>query len=275
MKKNIIILFLSILSIPIISAQKLKGNKNVTVEQREVPAYNAIAVRDKINVIFTASEVPDVRVETDENLQSTVEVRVNNEMVLEVFLVQEISRKKALNIFIGVPESILQIEAQDKVKIKTEGSINAKSLSITAKDYADLELNLNCDELFVAAQDKTNTKIIAKNTKNIQLTLNDKSFVKAQINTAKIDASVQDYASLNLEGKCEEFVLQTDGNTNIKAKSLESDYADIKALDRPNIYVNVSKEIIISVEDMTEIYLYNEPKIFIDKFTGKSSLYKK
>ncbi len=275
MKQKTFFIALSLFASLTLSAQKIKGNKNVTLENRETGFFDAIEIQDKIHVILTASDSGKVRVETDENLQEIVEVQTGESGVLHVFLSQEISRKKTLKVYIGAPGTLQNISLADKAKCTGEKELDFDHLTITAKDNAVVNLKVNTGELTVNNQDKANIDLDITSADLVTFHLTGKSTTKAHVNTSKITSGIQEYASLHLEGKTSEFVLQTDGNTNIKAKKLEAEYADIKATEKPDIFVNVSKEIIISSEDNTEIYLYNQPKIFIDKFTGKSCLYKK
>ena len=275
MKKIVLLVALSLVSSLVTNAQKIKGNKNVTTEQREVGVFDAIAIQDKIEVVLTPSETGEVRVETDENLQEIVEVETDEAGILQVFLSQDISRKKALKVHIGVPESLRQISLDDKVKCTGEKELQMERLSIKAKGNAKLDIIIKTDSIEVNTQDRASLNLDIVSETAATFHISGKSTVKTHTNTAKVLADVQDYAALYLEGKTGEFVIQADGNTNIKAKNFEAEYADIKATGKPNIYINVSKEIIINSEDDTEIYLYNNPKIFIDTFSGKSTLYKK
>ncbi len=274
MTRIILLLTISLLAIPISNAQKLKGNKNVITEERNVMNFSSILVKNKLNVFIEESTTNNVRVETDENLQMAVETRVFDG-VLEVYLSQEIKRKKILKIYIGVTDSIRRIEAQDRSSIIGKNEIHTGLIELITKDYASINLILKSDELIVIGGDKSSMELIADVPENISVVLDQKSFVKMNASTNKINVSLTDNATLKLSGNCKELITTTDTNSNIRGKELLTDYADIKATGRSNVYVNVKEEIIINAEEMSEIYLYDNPKIFIDKFTDKSTLHKR
>jgi len=267
-------MLLSLLTINYSQAQKLKGNKNVTLENREIEPFTSILLKGKINVVLQESPIAKVTVETDENLQSAVETRVIDN-VLEVYLSQEIKSKKALNITIGVTDSIQRIEAHDRVKITSENEIHTYATEIVAIGSASIQLNLRSKTLSIIGEEKSKFDLVVSVKDTLNIDLKSKSALKMQSNAYKIKANITDSSSIKYEGICKEIEIDADGSTTIKGKDLLTDYAYINATGKSNITVNTARELTLYSDGSTSINLYDNPKIYIEKFGGKSILRKK
>lgn len=274
MKKITIILLLSLLSVNYSQAQKLKGNKNVTIENREIEPFSAIVLRGKIDVTLQESPMGKVTIETDENLQSAVETRVVD-AVLEVYLSQEIKYKKALIITIGVTDSIQLIETHDRVRISSENEIHSNSTEIVALGKSSVQLNLRSNSIVLRGEEKSNFNLVLSVKDTLDIFLKSKSSLKMQVNAYKIKASITDSSSINGEGICKEINIDADGSTSFKGKDLLTDYADIKNTGKSNITINAAKELILYSDGSVMTNLYDNPQIIIKKFSGKSTLKKK
>lgn len=274
MKKITIVLFLSLLTFNYTNAQKLKGNKNVTIENREIEPFSAILLKGKINVVFQESPMGKVTVETDENLQSAVETRVIDG-VLEVYLSQEIKSKKALNITIGVTDSIQRIEARDKVKITSEDEIHTIETEIIALENASIQLQLKSKKLSIVGEDKSKFDLNVNVVETLNIALQTKSYLKMQSNALTIIASLKDSSSIKYEGICKDITINAEGSGSIKGKDLLVDNATIKATGRSNITINTAKKLKLYTDGSVIINLYDNPQIVIEKFAGKSTLRKK
>ena len=168
MKKLIFIFLISLVFAPFSNAQKLKGNKNVTLENREIDSFNTIIVKNDLHVILEESQENNVRVETDENLQSAVEIRVSNK-VLEVYLSQDIRRKKTLKIYIGVTDLLQRIEVLDHAKITGEKSIHTGIIELITEDNGTLEVNIIEPDISIVGKDKSDMKLVRKAYNNINV----------------------------------------------------------------------------------------------------------
>ena len=134
-------LFLSFLIIGQTTAQeKLKGNKIVINQDRDLDDFNAIEVSDNIDVILSQSNNQSVSVEADKNLMDAISTEVNNG-TLSVRLTQRISRKKALVIYITVNEELEEITGKDKADIRGKSRLNFNTLTLNG--LGDSKINLD------------------------------------------------------------------------------------------------------------------------------------
>lgn len=275
MKKIIFLLTFSLFFISTIDAQeKLKGNKNVITQHREIGFFDAILVKDDLKVFITESPINKVSVETDDNLQVAVETRIADN-TLEVYLSNPISRKKKLNIYIGVTDSIHRIEGRDHATIIGENEIHTNNIEVIAHDNATIKMSFRTTNFSATAQDRSDLNCSVSATNAINVSLEQNASFKSQASCEIFTASLSDSASLKPTGNCQEIIVISNDNGSFRGKDMLTDYASIQATDRADVFINASKELIINSENNAAIHIYNNPKIFIEKFVDKSSLHKK
>ncbi len=274
MKKIILALFVSLFFLQYGTAQKLKGNKVVTLENRDVGAFHSILVKGKVAVFVTPNAEGIVSVETDENLHDAVKTEVVDG-VLEVYVAQKITRKKLLEISIGITDSIQQIELRDRASVVGMAEIQANSLSLVVSDNAAVEMTLNTENLSVLGHDRAKLNLIVTNEAQLDIVLDGHSYTEMQISSEKTNARITEDASLRISGNCTDLIVTAKDNVDFKGQGLLVAYASVKATDKSNTTVNVSKELSISSENKAKIYVYDNPTFFLDKFIDKSTLYKK
>ncbi len=273
--KPLVSLFIALFIVQFSQAQdKLKGNKNVVTQHRDVMPFTGILVKDNLDIIISESPNSKVSVETDENLQIAVETRVTNG-TLEVYLSQPIARKKKLKVFVGVTDSIQKIEVRDNASILGENEIHAKDLSIIAQDNASLKLRFRLDKLTATIDDRSdaNLEITAKD--NIIVAMEHNASLKLKTTCDNLSVNLADSSSLKATGNCNELAAICSDNGSFKGKELLTDKATIQASDRTDVYVNASKKLFINIENNAELYIYDNPKLVIEKFTDKATLFKK
>ena len=151
MKKVFFLLFI-FTSINFVGQEKLKGDKIVVTEDRNISEFTKIEIRDDIDVILKQGENQSVTVESDENLQGAVLTNVSNN-TLTIDLSNKIIRKKTLLVYVTVNQNIDEIITKDKSKLITSGSLNFNNITINAEgdskiimDLKTTDFNLNNNE---------------------------------------------------------------------------------------------------------------------------------
>ena len=262
-----ITLFFTVLTITTINSQeKLKGNKDVTTENRSISDFNKIDVIDNIDVFLTYNEIQSVNVETDSNLQDAVITEVNNG-TLVIKLSDKIVRKKELMVHIKVNRKLKEINGYNNAKIMSKNSIAIDSLTINTFDNSDINLKIN-------SKKSSNLKLeILSNT--ITINAEENSNLKGTVDTKEAVLTLLDKASINLEGSTAFFEIETLGNTSFKGKDFKSEKALVNATNSSNTYINTAKAIDIRAKNSAEVYLYSNPKITLTEFFDKASLHKR
>jgi hypothetical protein len=273
--KKVILVLVSFFLIQFSQAQdKLKGNKNVTTQHREIDNFNAILIKDNLHVSISESPNSKVSVETDENLQIAVETRVTNG-VLEVYLSQPIARKKKLNVVIGVTDSIQKIEVRDNASLIGENEIHCTNMNIVAQDNASLKLKFRLNNLTATIDDRSDATIEASTKDDVIIALDHNADLKLKTTCDKLSVNVSESSLLKASGNCKDLEIISNDNGSFKGKELLTDNATVQATDRSDVYINASKKLVVNIENNAELYIYDNPELIIEKFSDKATLFKK
>jgi len=133
MKNLSITIILAILTINGFAQTKLKGNKKVITQNREVEYFNKIVVKNDLKVIFSNGTRAEVSVETDENLQDAITTRSEGG-TLDIYISQPIATSKQLMVYVSVVDTLLTIETRDKASITSENEIITNQLNLMSFD---------------------------------------------------------------------------------------------------------------------------------------------
>ena len=257
-----------------ISAQeKLKGNKEVTTENRKISNFSSIEVIDNIDVELIFSNNQSVTVETDSNLQSAINTEVSND-VLTIKLNAKILRKKELKVTVKVNSDLKNIFTYNNSKVLSKNSLNIDSLAINTFDNSDIDLKLNSKLITINAKKTSDLKF--EILSDLLVIRNEESAsIKATINTNSIETTILDRSNLDLTGNTNNLNLEALGNSSFKGKDLETNTTFVNASNNAKAYIQCVESIDISTKNSAEIFIYSNPKITITEFFDKSSIHKK
>jgi len=257
-----------------ISAQeKLKGNKEVTTENREISNFSSIEVIDNIDVELIFSNNQSVTVETDSNLQSAINTEVSND-VLTIKLNAKILRKKELKVTVKVNSDLKNIFTYNNSKVLSKNSLNIDSLAINTFDNSDIDLKLNSKLITINAKKTSDLKFEILSD-HLVIRNEESASIKATINTNSIETTILDRSNLDLTGNTNNLNLEALGNSSFKGKDLETNTTFVNASNNAKAYIQCVESIDISTKNSAEIFIYSNPKITITEFFDKSSIHKK
>ena len=255
------------------SQEKLKGNKEVTTEDRTISDFNKLEVIDNVAVFLTYNEKQSVNVETDSNLQESVITEVNNG-TLVIKLSDKIVRKKELMVHIKVNRKLKEINSYKSAKIMSKNSLAIDSLTINSFDNSDIDLKLNSKIVQINSKKSSDLKLgILSNSININAVEN--SDLKGTLDTKDALFTLLDKASINIYGSATNIEIETLGSAVFKGKEFMSDNVLLNASNTSNTYINAKETIDLRAKNSAEVYLYSNPKITITEFFDKASLYKR
>jgi hypothetical protein len=132
--------------------EKLEGNGKVSSQQREVSPFNAIELKGVFNTVLVQGTKEAVLVETDENLQELITVKVENN-VLKVGMKDSTSFGK-------VSKMVVRITLVDLSRLQSEsvGSLSCAStlrlphhLKVKVQSVGTTSLDLDADTLEIEA----------------------------------------------------------------------------------------------------------------------------
>ena len=273
--KHIVQLFIGVFLISsVISAQeKLKGNKEVTTQNRSISEFNKIEVIDNIEVVLTYNQSQSLKVETDSNLQDAVLTEVENG-VLTIKTSDRIIRKKELKVHINVNGMLKEVYGYNNCKIVSKSLLDIDSLSINAFDNADVELKLNSKLIYINSKKTSDLKLEILSDELI-VRAEESSKIKATANIKESIIEVLDRATFVADGSSTDLELTTQGNSSFKGREFETASTIVKASNNSDAFVNVTGNLDISAINSSEVYIYSDPKIELTEFFDKASIHKR
>ncbi len=272
--KFVFFLVLLLASVTTLVAQKkLKGNKTVVTENRDISEFTKIEIRDNIDVILTQGNSQSVIVETDENLQVAVLTEVKDG-TLFIHLFRKIIKKKALNIYITLDQYIDNITTKGKAKVTADGIFNFNNLTVNAEGDSKIIMDLKTDQFTLNNNESANVNFNV-NTEHAAINTNKRGKAKINISSNTIELLAQGNSTTELLGDCEDIFITTEGKSNVRASKLECNDAIVNASDGSDVHVNSKTSISISATNLSEIYIYSNPTITMEKFTDKAIIRKK
>jgi len=276
MKKSLLIIFFSLISYALCSAQsteKVKGNRMVSIQATDISSFHTIDLDEDFEVEIVYAKLPYVEIETDENLHQFIEFQVIDS-VLTFNKTIKITSKKRLNITVAYDDALNHIETSGDAEILSLSTINFASGSLKARESSKVGLTVKSDSFKVDADDKTKIKLnVTSDTCVVNLSGNSK--IDALINTNEMAATLYQRSHANIEGNCDFSNINMDNNTEFNGKNFSINTCEVLCAISSDAYLEVRDLITIKASGASSIYLYNDPKIEINKLTDTSKIQKK
>ena len=276
MKHSLTVLFFALLSSSLCIAQsieKIKGNRNVTKQTTNIEPYHTIALDEDFEVEIIYDKNPYVEVETDENLHEFIKFQVIDS-VLTFNKTIKITSKKKLNIKVTYNDALKHIETSGDAEILSLATVDLENASLKTRGTSKVGLTVKSDNFDINTDDKSKVKLNLT-SKNCILNLNGNSKVDALINTTNLMATLYQRAIANIEGSCDISKLDLDNNTAFNGKNLTTNNCDVICAINSDAYLEIRESLTIEASGTSSIYLYENPKIVINKLADTAKLQKK
>ena len=122
--------------------------------------------------------------------------------------------------------------------------------------------------------DKSKAELnVTANTSTLELS--DNSKLEALINSTDIKIDLYQRADAKIEGDVDTLGIRADNSTNFIGKNLTSNTCTVLAEGSSDVYIQAIEEVTIDATGSSEIHLYENPKIIINKFSDTVKLHKK
>tara|TARA_R110002126_G_scaffold10501_7_gene47764 strand:- start:7650 stop:8486 length:837 start_codon:yes stop_codon:yes gene_type:complete len=276
MKQSLTFLFFALLSSSLCiaqSAEKIKGNRNVTIQTTHIESYHTIALDADFEVEIIYDKNPYVEVETDENLHEFIEFQVIDS-VLTFNKTIKITSKKKLNIKVTYNDALKHIETSGDAELSSLATMNLENGSLKTRGASKAGLTVKSNNFDINTDDKSKVKLNLT-SENCILNLSGNSKIDALINTTQLSATLYQRAHANIEGSCDISKLNLDNNSVFNGKNFTTDTSDVVCAISSDAYLEVKENITIEASGTSSIYLYENPKIIINKLTDTAKLQKK
>jgi len=253
--------------------EKLKGNKVVSTENRDISDFSKIEVIDNVSVFLIYNESQSVIVEADSNLQTAIITEVVDG-TLTIRTSEVIGRHKALNIHLKVGKNLQQINTYNNARISSNNLLTIDNLAINSFDNSSFNLKLNSKniEIHGIKTSKLNFEILSE---KLTINLEDSSNLKGIIDTKEIIITSVDKASITINGTTDLLEMDSAGNTSFKGENFEIKNAIIKSNNSASIYVNVTENLELYSNHSSQLHLFSNPEIIIHEFYDKALIRKR
>lgn len=157
MKQKILILSLLILTVSMHScvlSPSVKGDGNVTEEERKTADFDGIKASRGMNVYITQGDDFRVMVKADENLHDYIETQVDNG-ILVVSSSANIRKSKAKAVYVTLP-NVETVKASAGSNVFTESGIRANELDVKSSAGSNINLEVKADKIMVSASAGSN-----------------------------------------------------------------------------------------------------------------------
>jgi hypothetical protein len=276
MKKSLITLVLCALLFSISQAQnpdKIKGNRLVSIVNTEINSFHTIALDEDFKVDFIYNKIPSVEIETDENLHEFIEF-FTRDSILYFNHTKKITSKKKLNIKVMYDDFLQHFQTTDKSELNGLTPIDLTNGTLNTSGSSKVALTLKTDNFNFEGSDKSKVKLNLT-ADSCTVTMRGSSKIEALINAPKILGSLKDKSSAIIEGNCDTADLELDDNSQFNGKNFTLTTCNIISNTSSDAYLEVIKDVTIDATGSSAIYLYQNPKITINKMTDTSKLQKK
>jgi hypothetical protein len=213
----------------------VKGNGNVTIEERDVNAsFSSIKATEGLNVYLTQADTESITVEADENLQELILTEINDG-ILKIHTKQNIGRSTSKKIMVSFKD-VSKIVSTSGSSVYSENGISASSLELKSTSGSNMKLELN-----------TNT-----------------------LNSTSTSGS-----NMRLSGTTTQLIAEATSGSTIKAGNLKSESTKVKATSGANITVNTSKQLTAKASSGASIKYYGDPESVDQSAGGSGSISRK
>ena len=274
--KNVTLFLLVVLGYSITSfaqnSEKVKGDRNLTIKQTYIDGFKKIVVGEDFKVELFYNKKPSVEIETDDNLHEYISIQVIDS-VLTLTTTRDIRAKK-LNVKVNYGDEFSDIEVKDDGEVRSLTSLELHNASLKTSGSSRAYLNIKTDDFSFISSDKTKVKLNITAT-NVAAEISDNTKMDALINATTVKMDLYQRANSDIEGTIESLTLRTDNNAQFNGKNFTTKTCNVIAELASDIYVEVIEDIVIEASGSSEVYLYGNPKITINKFTDTVKLQKK
>ncbi|WP_431158534.1 GIN domain-containing protein [Winogradskyella poriferorum] len=276
MKKQLLVLIFMLATVPTVlsqSTQKIKGDRNVTIKQTFIDDFETIVVDGDFAIEVVYNSKPSVEIEADDNLHDVIQFNVVDS-VLSFSQTMRITSKKKLNIKVNYGDALSNIQVKGDGEIRSLTSMELGDVTLSTSDNSRAYLNINSKTFGYKSSGKSKTRLNLT-TDSSYVELSDTSKLDALIKSRVTNFDLYQRSDAVIEGISDSSLIRVDNSSNLTGSKFEVKQVDATLEDNSDITIAVEESIVISASGNSEVYLYGNPSITINKLEGTSKLQKK
>lgn len=253
--------------------EKIKGDRNVTSKETNINSFNRIVVGEKFKIDLIEGSSASVFVEADDNLHDVIDFSVTDS-VLSFKTSKKITSSKKLNIKVVYTKTLKQIETMDAGEISSLTSLNLDEVVLINSGTSRAYLNIKTQKFKHINSEKAKVKLNLT-AANTTLELGENSKLEALINSENIEVDMFQRSEAKIEGEVSILNINTDNSSSFIGSNLTSTSCQLICELDSDAAVQVTESLTIEASGSSQIYIYDNPKITINKFTDTAKLHKK
>ena len=272
--RKILLLIIILFSISAVAQKKdkIKGDKNVTSEERTFDYFSKIEVNDKIKLSLKQDNSVRLAIEADENLHDVIESEIEDG-TLVLSLNRRVTSSKRFNLTLYI-DDLEGLELNDDSEIKGIDTFNFFDVHVTLNDKSDVKIDIESQTFSLVSNEKSKGDFTIK-ADSISLNMKESSKIKYVINTEKLDVDYDGNSTGEFVGKVTNLVLNANDNATFRGAELIAQESSINASNNSSSYINSKNNLIITAKDKSKIYIFNSPTIELKSFEDTSSIFKR
>ena len=163
---------------------------------------------------------------------------------------------------------------KDDAELRSLTSLQLTNTTLRTSGNSRAYLNIKTGNFTYNSYDKSKARLnLTADSTSIELSGTSK--LDALINSKSLNMDLYQRSDATVEGDTETSVLRLDNSTTFKGKNFSSITCDLLSEGKSSTTLTVTEGITIDASGSSQIYLYGEPKIVINKFTDTAKLQKK
>ncbi len=257
-----------------VSAQreKVKGSRNVKELSEPLRPFTDIKVIDGLEVTLMEDVTTGYDLEMDDNLLELISFDIRDSTLL-VSTRKDIRSSKKLNIIVRFQE-LHSVTVAAYSKVISKSAIKTKNFECNLTSDSEFEGEIKSENALISADESSKFDIKFKGDE-IKFSLKNNAFAKADINTEKFVLMASDRTDMSFKGNAEEAMITLTNNAEFKGRAFAVDQVSLTAKDDTSVIVSVEKDIVLDMDNKSEIELYGNPAIVIEKLAGNAKILKK
>ncbi len=253
--------------------EKIRGNKIVVSDYREIEGFHSIVISKDIVALLEENCQNKIEIETDENLIPIITTTVADS-ILTITTNKEITNSKVLTVRISHTETLQRIIINDKVELKSTAPIHSNNLWFEANNNAKSFITISSDNFNGIFTGKSNADIHLERG-NAQIEVHDNAKLKGLIIADTLNVELSLKAKANLEGEIKNATVHAKHNTDFYGEKLACNQLTVHAEGDSDCHLFTNTTLHLEARNASEVYLYGNPSINIVSFADKAIFYKK
>jgi hypothetical protein len=252
---------------------KIKGSKIVTIEKKKIENFNSLEVSDELEITLVKGTECGLEIEADDNLHEAIAIEVANNNI-KISTTKDIISAKKVSIRITYTDAFTSVTSKNESSVIALSELDLGAIEFKSFDSSKLFLNAKVGNFKLQMNDKSYAEINLKSDQS-SISLSKNSKLKALIASLSLTIDMYQKTNAVVEGDTEKFKLRLDNNASFTGNNLTSKEAEISVESYTTASVHATNSLKIAAVGKSEISIFGDPKIEVEKFSDNAVLQKK